>query len=86
MHTRYLAVIAILLVVLCSVAFVSGCDDDDDPIRPSDAPATHTVNQDGIGHAPGLNDPDENCASCHGTDLRGSGDVPSCFACHGREW
>jgi len=81
---RTLRIFVALLVV--GFAFVpAGCDDDD-PIRPSDAPSDHTVNQDGVGHAPGLGDPDANCAGCHGSDLRGDGDVPSCFSCHGQEW
>ncbi|NNK47421.1 MAG: hypothetical protein HKP01_00965, partial [Gemmatimonadetes bacterium] len=33
-----------------------GCDDDDDELTgPSNAPASHTISQDGIRHLPGLN-------------------------------
>ncbi len=27
-----------------------------------------------------------NCVSCHGADLRGSGQAPSCYSCHGKKW
>jgi mono/diheme cytochrome c family protein len=26
------------------------------------------------------------CVSCHGADLRGSGSAPSCYSCHGKKW
>jgi mono/diheme cytochrome c family protein len=27
-----------------------------------------------------------NCVSCHAADLRGSGQAPSCYSCHGQKW
>jgi len=54
---------------------------------PEDAPEGHTVMKSGVAHAPGLNDPLANCATCHGADLRGGNDgQPSCFSCHGQKW
>ena len=64
---------------------VVGCGNDD-PAGPSNAPASHTVNQDGVRHAPGLNDPEQFCVSCHGADLRGAAEAPSCYECHGARW
>jgi cytochrome c553 len=75
------------LVALVAVAPL-GCDDDDDEFTgPSNAPASHTISQDGVRHLPGLNDPAANCVACHGADLRGGNNgEPSCFTCHGQEW
>ena len=77
----------LVLGIVLLVAFVplAGCDDDDPTPSPT-TPASHTVSQDGIRHMPGLRDPENECTTCHGADLRGDGDAPSCFACHGREW
>ncbi len=81
-----LRILGALALCLALAAVPIGCDDDD-PIRPSDSPADHTVNKDGIGHAPGLEDPGVNCTDCHGADLSGGdNNEPSCFACHGQEW
>lgn len=55
------------------------------PTASSNAPSDHTISQDGVLHKPGLNDPTNNCISCHGTDLRG-GDGPSCYSCHDKKW
>ena len=65
-----------------------GCSDDDDDelTGPSNAPASHTISQDGVRHLPGLMDPEANCVACHGADLRGGASAPSCFTCHGQEW
>ena len=54
--------------------------------EPSNAPADHTLNKDGVKHKPGLADPEVNCISCHGAGLTGTDRAPSCFDCHGREW
>lgn len=48
--------------------------------------AIHTVSQDGILHAPGLNSPYQNCADCHGNSLTGLGSAPSCYQCHDDKW
>jgi hypothetical protein len=64
-----------------------GCDDDDEEFTgPSNAPASHTVSKDGVRHLPGLTDPETNCVACHGADLRGGPEAPSCFTCHGQKW
>ncbi len=48
-------------------------------------PAGHTVEQDGVFHAPGLDSPFTNCAACHGPSLMGDAG-PSCYSCHDRKW
>lgn len=59
----------------------------DEATAPRNAPPGHTVNEDGIGHYPGLTDPEQNCTTCHGADLRGgTGGQPSCYSCHGKTW
>ena len=76
----------LLILLIASVAcFGAACDDDDDGSA-SNAPADHTVNQDGVRHLTGLRDPENNCTACHGEDLRGSETAPSCYSCHGKEW
>lgn len=74
----------VLTILLCLV--VAGCGSDDTTI-PEDAPENHTVVEDGVAHASGLKDPENNCVGCHGNDLGGGDDdEPSCFSCHGRKW
>jgi len=51
----------------------------------SEAPASHTVNKNGVMHAPGLTAPLTNCVACHGSTLQG-GSGPSCTSCHGQVW
>ena len=76
----------ILALLLVLAAGLAACDDDDD-YGPSNAPADHTVSQDGVRHLSGLRDPENHCTGCHGTDLRGGeNDEPSCYQCHGQEW
>jgi hypothetical protein len=79
---------AIGLVALVAVAPLGcGGDDDDEFTGPSNAPASHTISQDGVRHLPGLNDPETNCTGCHGADLRGGDNgEPSCYTCHGQKW
>lgn len=57
-----------------------------DPTGAGGAPATHTIQKGSASHAPGLTTPLQNCVSCHGADLRGSGEAPSCYSCHGKKW
>ncbi len=49
-------------------------------------PATHTKNKDGYLHAPELKTPIGYCDACHGADLTGGVNAPSCFKCHGNKW
>jgi hypothetical protein len=74
-----LAVLASILAVL-TVAACGGGDSSG-----SEAPTSHTVNQSGVMHAPGLQDPLTNCVACHGASLQG-GAGPSCTSCHGVKW
>lgn len=79
-----------LFLILC-VTLLAGaagaCSDDDDITGGGDAPASHTVNEDGVRHLTGLQDPETNCTACHGADLRGGDNgEPSCFSCHGQQW
>ncbi len=49
--------------------------------------AVHDVNINGVMHAAGYCSPQQNCASCHGADLKGGANgEPSCFQCHGALW
>ena len=78
---------AILFALAVLSVGLIGCDDDDDMIGPSNAPSSHTISQDGVLHMEGFRDPLNNCAACHGADLRGGDDgEPSCYSCHGKEW
>jgi hypothetical protein len=40
----------------------------------------------GVGHATGYEYPVQNCTECHGSDLKGDDDAPSCFSCHDQNW
>jgi hypothetical protein len=46
----------------------------------------HSVDLGGFGHLAGYEDPVSNCMSCHGSDLMGEDEIPSCFACHDQKW
>ena len=80
--------IGLVSLVAALAVLPLGCDDDDGELAgPSNAPASHTVSQDGVRHQPGLHDPESNCVACHGADLRGGATgEPSCFLCHGQKW
>ena len=52
----------------------------------NNTPTSHNVNEGGVLHMPGLNNPEPNCTQCHGSDLRGAETVPSCYSCHGKKW
>jgi hypothetical protein len=69
---------------LLFIIFICTCSNSTDP-NPN-APTDHTINIDGALHKSGLNNPAENCTSCHGADLKGSDSAPSCFKCHGEKW
>ncbi|MDX2471274.1 MAG: hypothetical protein QNL04_11940 [SAR324 cluster bacterium] len=70
----------LLILFVCILAF-SGCKEEDD-----ETPASHTLNKSGAMHAPGLFQATDNCTSCHGSTLKGSGEKPSCYSCHGQKW
>ncbi len=53
----------------------------DDRGPSADTPDTHTLSEDGVWHAPGGRDAQDNCASCHGIEEAGSNPV-SCIDCH----
>jgi len=72
------------IVIVAMMGLVGGCSES---VLPADSPEGHTVNEDGIAHMTGHGDPEANCVSCHGDDLRGgTNGEPSCFSCHGQEW
>lgn len=78
---------ALAIVVLSLAALGLPACEDGEPTLPPDAPAGHTVNNDGVAHMPGLFDPMVNCTACHGADLMGgTAGQPSCFSCHGQLW
>jgi len=73
-------------VLVLSVLFLFSCKSSSEPETSYNPPEDHTISKDGKMHKPGLNDPGTNCASCHGSDLRGTETAPSCYECHGKEW
>ena len=75
----------IIVLVFILLFFVS-CDKSTDPQSNYNPPEDHSISKDGAMHKPGLGDPETNCVSCHGSNLRGSEEAPSCFECHGKEW
>jgi hypothetical protein len=76
-----------LSFLACVTVFGSALACGSESTLPEDAPPGHTVNQDGVAHAPGLNDPTQNCTACHGDDLMGGTEgQPSCYSCHGKKW
>ena len=75
-----------IFVLVFFVLYFASCEKSTDPQSNYDPPGDHTIRKEGIMHKPGLNDPVLNCASCHGSNLRGSEEAPSCYECHGKEW
>ncbi|HUO83889.1 MAG TPA: hypothetical protein VM534_02145 [Thermoanaerobaculia bacterium] len=49
-------------------------------------PKNHTVDHDGVMHAPGAESAATRCAACHGKDLRGGKSGVSCHDCHDQNW
>ena len=71
------------------LAYACGSDGDGPmgPTDPAPGPAGHTLRLGAIPHASNPCTPQADCASCHGSDLRGGGNgEPSCFACHNDRW
>jgi hypothetical protein len=73
----------LIILILIAVVLSISCKSPESGRR---APADHTVNKGGFFHKPGLDNPEMNCASCHGDDLRGGTSGVSCFSCHGEIW
>ena len=67
-HAKFLGGLG---VVMC-VALAASC---------GSGGTSHDQDQNGVLHASGKEDPLKNCASCHGSDLKG-GSGPSCLQCH----
>ena len=76
----------IFLILVAIFIFSCSSSTDSDGKSKYDPPADHTVSKDGAKHQPGLNDPLNNCVSCHGEDLRGGETGVSCYECHGKKW
>ena len=69
-------ILALFIIIVCSSPNEST----------NTLPQGHSLDIDGQAHKPGLNDPNVNCVSCHGEDLRGGSSGVSCFKCHGKKW
>lgn len=69
---------ALLLLLALLLAAVAGC-----PVSgpPEDAPGTHTLNEDGIWHAPITTSAEDDCGSCHGI-TEPNFDIVACVDCH----
>jgi cytochrome c553 len=74
----------ILILVMIFLVLFFGCESPSE--SKFNAPDDHTVSKDGAKHKSGLNNPIENCASCHGDDLLGGSTGVSCYDCHGEKW
>jgi len=72
--------------LLLALALPAIACSEKDPTEAGGAPASHTVVENGVRHAPGLQQPQQNCTSCHGADLHGGAEAPSCYSCHGARW
>ena len=77
--TGKVSVIWLVLILILSCEKENGNSD-------YNPPADHTISKDGFMHKSGLNQPLDNCASCHGTDLKGGNTGVSCYECHGEAW
>ena len=76
--------VAIVPAMLFMLALIIGCEKSNDPKH--NPPSDHTIGKDGFMHKSGLEQPLANCASCHGSDLKGGTVGVSCFECHGAKW
>ncbi|WP_167614924.1 hypothetical protein [Maribellus sediminis] len=77
--------IGIILTILLLFVLIVSCEKENE-MSNYNPPADHSVSKDGIMHKSGLNQPLDNCVSCHGTDLKGGNTGVSCFECHGKKW
>lgn len=76
--------VATVPAMLIMLALIIGCEKSNDPKH--NPPSDHTISKDGFMHKSGLEQPLANCASCHGSDLKGGTVGVSCFECHGAKW
>ena len=74
----------IILIFLLFV-LVCACNKSNEVPKYS-AHEDHTISKDGTMHKSGLKEPQTNCASCHGSDLKGGTVNVSCYDCHSKEW
>jgi len=74
-----------IFVLIYSVSNCKSIDNDDDNGLCHELDG-HNVSEDGSCHKEGLYDPLNNCVECHGPDLTGTENAPSCYKCHGKEW
>ena len=74
------------LTFLIFALFLYSCSDSGTNSKKYNPPADHTVDLNGAMHLPQYDDPDNNCFKCHGLDLEGTEQAPSCFACHDKNW
>jgi hypothetical protein len=81
-HSEVLMNRLVLLLAVFVMGFaVSGCNSG--PVRNG---YPHTVDNGGVMHGEGIADPLANCTECHGANLEGTADTPSCTSCHERRW
>ncbi len=61
---------------------------DDGSATVSNAPADHSISNDGFRHHPSLRTPSGACTTCHGAALQGDPvqKTPNCYLCHGQLW
>jgi mono/diheme cytochrome c family protein len=71
------------IMAALAVSFLWGCSSTESP---TDVPPDHTVNKGGALHKSGLENPEQNCVVCHGSNLQGGTSGVSCFKCHGKRW
>ena len=72
--------VRILSILLLLLVFTIACEESDDLPKYS-PPSDHTKSEDGFLHKSGLEQPLVNCASCHGSDLKGGTSGVSCYEC-----
>jgi len=72
----------VYLILLASVVLLNACSDSGSDSPSSDS-NVHPDSWFSTHPGPALATPDfADCTSCHGDDLRGSGEVVSCYSCH----
>ena len=74
-----------ILIMFLLVVLFSSCEENNDMPKYS-PPSDHTISKDGALHKSGLDQPQTNCVSCHGEDLKGGTSGVSCYECHNKKW